>query len=310
MELIIVDSKEYKNYFNSTYHIFNSVEFSELNKDKVEELYYFVFKDSKVRLGIIFGKRGNTLYSPFSAPFGGFSYIKDDISIDFIDNAILLLQDYAENLNLSIKISIPPSIYSNDFISKTINSLLRSKFTITYCDINYSIDVNRIEDYKSYIWRNARKNLNNSEKHNLEFKIALNIEDTKLAYSVIKENRENKGYPLRMQLGSVLETIKIVQSDFFNLFFEGVSIASAQIFYVSKDIVQIIYWGDKPGYEHIRPMNFLAYKVFEYYKNIGIKHIDIGPSSENGIPNYGLCEFKESIGCSITNKFTFVYDGK
>lgn len=307
MQIIKIDSKEYKNYFKLTYHIYNSVEFSELNKVKAEELYYFIFKDSKVRLGIILGKRDGILYSPFSAPFGGFSPMKDHISIDFIDNSILLLQDYASNHNLSIKVSIPPVIYSKDFISKTINSFIRSKFKIAYCDINYSIDIDNIEDYKSIIWRNARKNLNNSKKYNLEFKIALSFEEIKLAYSVIKENREYKGYPLRMQLNSVLDTIKVVKSDFFNLYFEGISIASAQIFYVGNDVVQVIYWGDKPGYEHIRPMNFLACKVFEYYKSIGIKHIDIGPSSENGIPNYGLCDFKESIGCSITNKFSFLY---
>ena len=31
----------------------------------------------------------------------------------------------------------------------------------------------------------------------------------------------------------------------------------------------------------------------------------IGPSTESSIPNYGLCEFKESIGCEINQKFTF-----
>ena len=52
-------------------------------------------------------------------------------------------------------------------------------------------------------------------------------------------------------------------------------------------------------------MNFLAYHVFNFYKKNGIKVIDIGPSTENSIPNHGLCEFKESIGCDISPKHSF-----
>jgi hypothetical protein len=37
----------------------------------------------------------------------------------------------------------------------------------------------------------------------------------------------------------------------------------------------------------------------------GMKFVDIGPSTENSIPNYGLCEFKESIGCTVVNKYSF-----
>ena len=53
-------------------------------------------------------------------------------------------------------------------------------------------------------------------------------------------------------------------------------------------------------------MNYLSFSVFEYYKKLGIHIVDIGPSSEDSVPNHGLCEFKESIGCDIIPKFKFV----
>jgi hypothetical protein len=46
-------------------------------------------------------------------------------------------------------------------------------------------------------------------------------------------------------------------------------------------------------------MNFLSYKIFEYYQSTGIPYIDIGHSTVDSVPNNGLCEFKESIGCSL-----------
>ena len=57
-------------------------------------------------------------------------------------------------------------------------------------------------------------------------------------------------------------------------------------------------------YSNLRPMNFLSYSIFKFYKDLGIRYIDVGPSTENSIPNYGLCEFKESIGCQIFPKYT------
>jgi hypothetical protein len=67
----------------------------------------------------------------------------------------------------------------------------------------------------------------------------------------------------------------------------------------------VIYWGDINGYSELRPMNYLSYKVFEHYHNSDIRIVDIGPSSEQGVPSYGLCNFKESIGCVTTLKPTF-----
>ena len=58
-------------------------------------------------------------------------------------------------------------------------------------------------------------------------------------------------------------------------------------------------------FSEFKTMNFLSYEVFKYYKENGIKVVDIGPSTEDSIPNHGLCEFKESIGCDLSPKYSF-----
>ena len=92
----------------------------------------------------------------------------------------------------------------------------------------------------------------------------------------------------------VYETAKIINADFFLVNDMEKPIAAAIVFHVTHSIVQVIYWGDRVGYSEKKPMNFLAFKLFEYYKNVGIKIIDLGPSTLNSVPNHGLCEFKES----------------
>lgn len=74
---------------------------------------------------------------------------------------------------------------------------------------------------------------------------------------------------------------------------------------VNEQCYQVIYWGDIGEYEMKRPMNYLAYKVYEFYANKGIEVLDIGPSTEEGAPNYGLCDFKESIGCEVSMKYSY-----
>lgn len=69
MEIQRIDSSVYKNYFSNPYHIFNSVSFSELNKDKCNNLHYLLFKDSKVRFGIVLGEKRRVFVFSF---FGSF----------------------------------------------------------------------------------------------------------------------------------------------------------------------------------------------------------------------------------------------
>jgi RimJ/RimL family protein N-acetyltransferase len=305
--IIEISPKEYNEIFllKSIYPVYNSVDFSELNKHKCDNVHYLIFKDSKIRLGLIIGVKANFAFSPFSAPFGGFSFLNDKISIDKIDESIQSLDDYLKENQLNgIKIVLPPLFYNVLFLSKLINSFNRNHYTISHIDLNHIFHISSIsENYiENILHRDARRNLKIALKQNLLFKKTNDIE---LVYNVIATNREVRGFPLRMTLEQVKETIKTINCDTFIVQLEEVTIASAVIFHITPKIVQVIYWGDIPDYSALKSMNFLAYKIFEYYKQTNIEIIDIGTSTENGIPNYGLCDFKESIGCIVEPKFTF-----
>lgn len=312
MELLELNSKDYNQYFPKTHQVFNSVVFNELNASKVDSVRYFVFKDSKVRLGICFGQKDNLLKTPFSAPFGGFSYNTDDHKFQTVEEAIALVLDFAKKNNLELKITLPPDFYGSTIINETISTLFRSDFSLNYVDMNYQFYVKDFVNYEQKLNKETRKNLSKAMQSDFNF-IKLessNEEDVARAYAVIKANREWRGFPLHMSLHAVLDTIKIIPADFFVLTVDGQDAAAAQVFHVSDSIVQVIYWGDAPGFYDKKVMNLLSYKVFEHYAKEGkIEIIDIGPSSEFGVPNHGLCEFKENIGCKTALKYTFEYSG-
>lgn len=309
MEIIEVNLKEFTNVTAEPYHVFGSGAFTHLNTDKADSIHYLLFKKGKYRLGLTAGIRNNTLLSPFSAPFGGFVYLSDDVRIGMIDEAITLLLEWAKKIKLEfVKITVPPTIYNEKFISKQVNCLYRTGFSIENIDLNYSFSLGKFNDeYPANIWRNARKNLKIALKNDLSFIKCETLENKKLAYEVIRQNREAREFPLRMSWEQVRSTTELIPADFFLVKDEmQKAIAAAVVFRVSKDICQVVYWGDLPETSHLKTMNYLSFKVFEFYANEGLQIVDIGPSTEDSIPNAGLCEFKESIGCDINLKYTFI----
>lgn len=306
MEVVEVSSQVYADAFPNPLYVFNSAAFNVLNESKCDAVHYLLFKDSKVRLGIIFGVRNNILISPFSSPFGGFSAVSTDIKLNQIDSAITALTSWAISKKVAgVRIVSPSFFYNSNFLNKLYNCLYRAGFESTNIELNYQFPTHKFnENYQTNIWYNARKNLKRAFQANFTFE-KLDNQNGKQAYDVIAHNRKVRGFPLRMTWEQVLETTTLIPTDFFLVKKDELPIAAAVIFHVADQVVQVIYWGDLPQYAEFKTMNFLSFQVFQYYKQQGIAIIDIGPSTEDSVPNNGLCEFKESIGCDISIKTEF-----
>lgn len=307
MEIIEVNNIQYSEIFLHTYHIFNHANFNFLNEDKCESVKYLLFKDNKYKLGLIAGIKNKKLLSPFSSPFGGFSFIKSDIQILTIEKAIDELDNYCRiNELINMEFILPPLFYDEIFLSKLVNVLFRKNYLISNIDLDFYFKTDNFKNkYIESIWYNARKNLNNALNKNFKFNLCSNPDDKNDVYQIIKENRLFRNKPLNMSFKQIIDTSNIIKTDFFLLNYENINIASAVVYFVTEEIVYIPFWADKPGFSELRPMNFLTYKIFEYYSLKGVRIVHVGISSEKSIPNYGLCEFKESIGCTLTPKYTF-----
>lgn len=300
-----VSAEEYKGCLARHPHIYNTTGFAELNRQKVAHVRYLLFEDTKTRFGIILGEKDTAFFSPFSAPFGGFSPIKNQ-RLEYLDEAVAELKEYGRTHGKRIVITLPPSLYDPRLTTHTINVLSR-RATLRHVEINYHFDLSLMERYDEIIERNAKKNLKRAMNEDFEFR-HIGTDDPKgmaEAYDIIRRNREEHGYPLRMTLEDVMKTTRLIPADFFILSHEGTGAAAAQVFQTAEDIYQVIYWGDIRRYSDLRPMNRLVYHVFDFYNKKGAHILDIGPSTEGGVPNYGLCNFKESIGCGASTKCSF-----
>lgn len=304
MDLHEVTFSEYRHLFQQTAIVFDSVEFSELNRNKCINVHYLTFRDSKLRFGLIVGERDDVFCCPFSAPFSILESNKIE-RIEHYEEAVIALKKYMSEKSKPLRVILPPTIYGS-VVAKMFSAFVRENARIIHTDLNYHYKLDNFVRYSENLERSARKNFHNSEKIGFMFSKVDSDNDSEVerAYRVIEQNRRERGFPLRMSLQDVCNTIKIISADFFVMTYNGIDVAAAQVFHVANDIAQVIYWGDLPSYSHLRTMNYFTYKVFEYYSQTNIRLLDIGPSTEDGIPNYGLCEFKENIGCEVTLKHT------
>lgn len=309
MEIVEVSAEEYKKIIRKDTPVFSRKEFLELNSDKVDCIYYLVGEDTKRRFAFAVGSKQNEWLAPFSAPFSNIVLLRESTTVEQIWDFINVLNKFAQTEKAkSINIYLPANVYDEQTNARIINALLGNGYKMLFWDINYSFDLKKInlETYSDDITHMARKNLKIALNNNLHLFHCDKFEDKVKAYNIIKTNREYRGFPLRMTQKQLMETVQIVEHDFFIVEVDGKELAAAVVYHLTKDVAQVVYWGNIPDTEHYKPINFLAYKLIEFYKKLNFRLLDVGISTEGGKPNFGLCAFKESLGCTASMKSRFL----
>lgn len=307
MNIVETNPLAFDGLFAPTSPCFNTAAFAELNKSRCDELLYLLFMDKKVRLGLILARKGNLWTSPFSAPFGGFVTKTHQPTIEHVEQAVDALINFLTLKKAeSFRMTLPPLFYQTTLLTKIQHVCVNKGFKVTDWDLNYNFPTVYFEqDYiHQHMSRNARRNWQTACENDLKFQVLSGEDGIRQAYAVIRENREVKGYYLSMTEHHMLKTSKLVPTDSFVVTVDEVDIASAIVYHTAPGIVQVIYWGDLPESKELKAMHFLTYNLFGHYHSIGIPMVDVGPAMIDNKPNYGLCEFKESIGCDIQPKLT------
>ena len=300
---------EYCETFTNVPSVFHTSNFNELNASKVDHVFYLIMELNNCCYGVVIGKTKNELKSPFSAPFGGIIHAGNFNLSDLKLIGQGLIQ-WARERASSLYITFPPMYYNESFFSAIIESFNDVGFITNYIDVNAHFDLLATLSFEDKIERNARKNLNNALKYSHSFSLAKTLEEKQHVYSIIQENRTEKGFPLRMTFADLEQTNTVIPIDYFLLEMEGFHCAAAIVFSISATTAMVVYWGNLYAHADKRPMNLLPKLLFEHYHEQGKRFIDVGPSSEHGIINEGLAAFKKSLGCISTEKYSlkFTYD--
>lgn len=305
MEVLEVDPREYRGAVRNYASVFDTADFALLNAHKTDRIHFLLFQEAKRVLGVILGGQGNAARLPFSAPYGCFSWIKTRPRVSDFYAAVEALEGWCRQRGYrSLELRLPPAFYQEGVISSLWHALFGRSFQVSVMDLNHHLPLSEVGvQGGSGLDAKARQKLKVGEDAALRF---LKLEEAgglSRAYRVIQANREAKGYPLRMGLEELLRTRELIPGwTFVVQSTSGEDLAAAIVFLTRPGIAQVIYWGNVPGSEALHPMNFLAWKLETHLREVGLRILDIGPSTDGGVPNHGLCDFKQSIGCLATVK--------
>lgn len=304
--LLEVDHKEFKNRFVNQPNPFISLDFLALNQHKVDRLVYFIEnKKKKIDIGLIIGIKDNILLSPFSAPFGGFYFRHNNIFINEIDIFISQLQQYVvDNKFKAIKIILPPDLYHSSLNAKMINTLIRNKFKMQIPDIVSWIDLKTFSG--TFTDGNSRNNLRKAYNNKLSFSRVTKELDKQTVFKLVKENRQWLDRSIYMTFDDLKKTENLWPIDYFQVLDIDKNLLSAAVFYRSHPkIIYGAFWGDNEKGRSLRAMDFMSNNIWSFYKDLNYSFIDLGTSTESGIPNEGLLRFKETHEGTSSLRFSF-----
>lgn len=308
--IINVSPEKFNYFFPNDPHHFISEAFAVLNQHKVDHIVRLVENTDRVAMGLIAGVKDNVLVAPFSAPFGGFHFKHDSVYSSAIDGFIQNLLNYcrAEHI-IQIKLILPPNLYCQSFNAKVANSLIRHGFEMNTPEITNWVN---LEQFDSVYTHNAsRTYYNQSVKNNLEFHLTDIHSEKEAIYNLIVENRARMGRPIYMTFNDILETAKHFPTDFFKVINPEGHFVAAAIFYRAHPTISFaVFWGDSQEGRPLRAMDFLIFQLWSYYKKAGYKYIDLGVSTESGVPNEGLLRFKETHECVSSLRLSFNWSDK
>lgn len=298
------------NFLNSDADNFFNKDIFFKHYSKNNKAFYFQLirkSDSFVYATLTFYEKETTsLFSPLYGTFGGVS-ARESINFDLLEIFInTVISKILSSYNHFI-IKLNPLAYSSRVCSKSFNILSRIGFQVLSSDLNYSLEVGSSYNYREGLSSGNKKKLNQCVRDGLYVKRLKEVDYVK-AYDIILQNRLSKNYPISVTKNQFKEMISVFAEDIFcfGVFRQDSKdlIASSVCIKVSNEVLYVFYWGDIPLVSTHSPIIILSHFLYEFCLENKFKILDIGTSTLDGEPNYGLVKFKENIGFKESLKFT------
>lgn len=269
----------------------------------------------KISFSYSFGKK--TLYIVFAqtnkfewtslpnSTFGGF-IINHQVSGDALIVFIGLIEEwFKQNTDARVlKINLPPNAsgYSNP--DYQFYCLYSRDYSIRSCNLSYAIEIREL-NFDELVGQGNLKRIKKCIKENF-YSSEIALDKISSVYEIISNNRRLKGYPMTLGLDCLEEQV-LLFSEKFKLFCvekEGLMVAAAVTIMLSPCTLYVLYWGDVFEFRSYSPIVLLCREIYSYCQRNNIQYLDIGTSTVDKEPNFGLMDFKSDLGFSPNLKFS------
>jgi hypothetical protein len=285
--------------------LFNSNEHRLLQSNGDWLSYYIINGKKKIAVaGIHFLVSNGLASSPYRSPFGSI-----DASPDLNPSVLFLFLQFIESDLLksdvkSIVIKNPPTLYNPELQSLLQVFLSNLGYQITTAEPGAILMVDRSGDDLSANWE--RRKIKQAHDKGLELRHE-KIPELKAVYDFIHSCRVQKGYPSSMTFDDLQRTVSTFPDRFLlsGVYLKDVMVAASVCVRCNQHVLYHFYSDHNTSDKSTNPTVFLIRSLYQHCLETGIRLFDLGTSSLDGIPNFGLLNFKMGLGASPTTKFTF-----
>ena len=289
-------------------HLFNTPQFFEIHRTENACYLQLVAKASREVLSTIhFAEQSPGVFrSPRLGTFGSFDF-KELPCLELVE----LFADETERIlrergATQISIVSPPFAHVPELSHLVFLALHNRGYGSTPHSLNQSVRVDE-RPFSARVDPDGRRRLVRARESGLEVRRLTSVTELSGAYELILDNTRRKGYKLSMTWDRVREMAEIFGDRIygFGVFRETQPAAASITIRVSQDVVYVFYWGDAAGFSGVSPIVLLAETIYEHARAEGARWMDIGTSTNESAPNYGLIHFKRNLGCEASLKLAY-----
>jgi len=251
-----------------------------------------------------------TWTSGHRAPFGGFDLARDWTTPaevgELVDGVIAGLHQRGIR---SARVRTKPASWSP---AEPVlqQALLARGFGVEQAELNFHIDVGtrHAAGYAASLKKEARKALHRAQGLGLGFALVDDPDGWDEAFAVLRANRESKGRPMNLALDE-LRRAAAAFGDRIRmavLLDDDVVVAAALLYRADPGREVVVRWGDHGHRLPHSPMYLLAERVVALVGGEGATRLDLGISTEGGVPNHGLVQFKRAVGADAELRLDLV----
>jgi hypothetical protein len=283
--------------------VFNRHEFFLLHAADRRGAYFEWEQDGKVVASIHFTEAEPGFWrSPARGTYAGLAWVPGlglESLFGFHEAVLTRLRSLGAS---RVEILPAPMAHNPTAFASQVYLLRACGYETSQCDLNHSLEV----DARPLAERMSYGNLKRMRKCAREGLVALSLQHAALpeVYDTIATNRASKGHEMSMsllQLQSMVERFPDAVT-LFGCRLGSDLVAAAVCLQVEAGVLYVFYWGDRPGYATLSPVVSLADAIYTHCQTQGIGLLDVGTSTVDSQPNFGLIQFKSGLGFSESLK--------
>lgn len=278
---------------------------------------YFVYLQFSKKISFSYSLKNKTIYIVFaqtnefewtslpSSTFGGFDInhaVSGDTLIKFIER---IEEWFIQNTDARfLKVNLPPNGSGYSCPDYQFYFLYSQNYLINSCNLSYSIKIQEL-NFDRLLSRGNLKRINKCVKNNF-YASEVSLNELSSVYEVIANNRKFKGYPITLSFDSLKDQSTLFSEKFklFSVEKNGMMVAAAVTIMLTPGTLYVLYWGDIPEFRSYSPIVLLCRAIYSYCQRNNLQYLDVGTSTIDKEPNFGLMDFKVDLGFKPNLKFS------